>query len=546
MWKWIRNWSIKQRVWGLLLLTIILMVTSTIVTIMETHKNLLIKKQQQTQYLVESAYSIISSFGDKVELGEMSIIEAQNAAKLMVKNMRYNKSDYFWINDMQPRMIMHPIKPALDNQDVSKVEDPTGELLFMTMVKRVREEGQGFVEYQWPKSGSDVPIDKISFVKGYSPWGWMVGSGVYIDDINNAFRSEIIYQSVRMLIILGVFIFFGLLLANSITRPMNKMVNAMNNIASGNADLTQRLDERGTNEMSAVAVGFNVFIQHIQDVINQVSVGSHKIDVSSDELSQLAGSSSISIERQRSEIEQVVTAMNEMAATIKNVADNASNAAESANKANDNAISGTEVVNGTVASIEALAASVIEASEAVNQVHAESENIGSILEVIRGIADQTNLLALNAAIEAARAGEQGRGFAVVADEVRNLAKRTQESTQEIQNMIESLQGGTLRAVSLIDQGRQRAEESVTQAGLAGKALNSITEAISEISNMNIQIAAASEQQSIVANDMDQNLIEIRDQTEGTANEIKNASGSSESLSQLSSDLTILVNQFKVA
>ncbi|NHZ69797.1 MAG: methyl-accepting chemotaxis protein, partial [Thermotogales bacterium] len=251
------------------------------------------------------------------------------------------------------------------------------------------------------------------------------------------------------------------------------------------------------------------------------------------------------VQRQKSEIDQVATAMTEMAATVQEVARNAATAAGAARDANEEAGSGKRVVKETIQAINSLAGEVQSASDVINQLAADSEAIGGVLDVIRGIAEQTNLLALNAAIEAARAGEQGRGFAVVADEVRTLAQRTQTSTQEIQSMIEKVQSGARNAVNVMESGREQAAGSVSKAGEAGTSLETINSAVSAINDMNMQIASAAEEQSAVAEEINRNIVNIgivADETADGSNKIANAN---EDLVRLGGQLQSIVSMFKV-
>jgi methyl-accepting chemotaxis protein len=250
-------------------------------------------------------------------------------------------------------------------------------------------------------------------------------------------------------------------------------------------------------------------------------------------------------QQQQSETSQVVTAMNQMTATVQEVARHATEAAAAANNADQASIEGKQVVINTMKAIEDLSSEVHSAASVIGQLEKDSENIGAVLDVIKGIAEQTNLLALNAAIEAARAGEQGRGFAVVADEVRTLASRTQQSTQEIQEMIEKLQAGAQSAVKVMDDSRSRAEDSVSQAAQAGTSLEAITRAVSQITDMNTQIATAAEQQSSVAEEINRNVVNISDIVDRTAEGAQQTSTASEELANLAGQLQQLVNQFKV-
>ncbi|WP_018873294.1 methyl-accepting chemotaxis protein [Thioalkalivibrio sp. ALJ16] len=335
------------------------------------------------------------------------------------------------------------------------------------------------------------------------------------------------------------------LLTRSIVRPLCQTVVRLNDIASGEGDLTRKLEVSGRNELGELSEAFNAFVEKIRALIQQVAAGSDQVAAAANELSATSEETNEQVRRQKAETDQVATAMNEMTATVQEVARNAADAAAAAQSTDQDANAGQQVVQKTVNAINGLSAQVDSAAEVVGRLSQDAEEINKVLEVIGGIADQTNLLALNAAIEAARAGEQGRGFAVVADEVRTLASRTQDSTHEIQQMIERVQSGTREAVRAMEDGRAKAHESVEQVNLAGESLVAITQSVTRISDMNTQIASAAEEQSTVAEEINRNvanITEVLDQTASGSEQIRNAA---EELSKLASEQQERVGQFKV-
>lgn len=333
------------------------------------------------------------------------------------------------------------------------------------------------------------------------------------------------------------------LLTTSITRPIRLAVKAANQLALG--DLTIELTHFSQDEMGQLIESIQGTATNLRNIIATISSASIELASASQELAVVTEQSSQGIVNQRIETDLVATAMNEMAATVNDVASNAANAAIAANEADKDARLGSQVVEKTILAITSLSDSVNESSEKLKEVELATINIVKILDVIRSIADQTNLLALNAAIEAARAGEQGRGFAVVADEVRSLALRTQGSTQEIQHMIEQLQAGTQSTVVVMVHGRNQAAECVEQANATGRALQAITQAISVINDMNIQIASASEQQSSVAESINENVINVKNIAEENAIAANQTRASTSEIAHLSEQLKELVEQFKI-
>ena len=333
-------------------------------------------------------------------------------------------------------------------------------------------------------------------------------------------------------------------LARDILRPLRSLTRTMSLAASEN-DLTLRLPTNGQDEIGQTSRTFNTMLDRFQSIVQQVSGSTAQLATAAEEMSAVTLQASQGIQEQQSQTEQLATAMNEMATTVQKVSRHAVDAADAASTANEESANGRQVVNHAVSIIDSLAAAIGRAGDAIHRVETDSDRIGSVLDVIRGIAEQTNLLALNAAIEAARAGEQGRGFAVVADEVRTLAGRTQESTREIQQMIESLQAGSREAVQLMGQSRKQTQTSVEQTAKAGDALRAIADEVERINDMNTQIASAAEEQSAVADEINRNVVAISQVASESAQGAEQTTRTSGELACLASELQHMVAKFKV-
>jgi len=335
------------------------------------------------------------------------------------------------------------------------------------------------------------------------------------------------------------------LVGRGIAHPLRQMVAMLDDIAEGEGDLTRRLESNRQDELGSISKGFNGFLSQLQRLIGQVVESVKKVSESSKHTADIAINTNEGVQRQLAEIELVATAVHQMTATAQDVARNASMAAEAAGHADQAAGHGKRTVQETTASIGSLAAEIGHAVSVVQSLAKDSENINAILTTIRSIAEQTNLLALNAAIEAARAGEQGRGFAVVADEVRNLAQKTQKATEEIQTMIAALQNGTREVVRVMEESQSKTDDSVQQANEAAHALESITQAVSVINDMNTQIASAAGQQSAVAEDLGRNVSSINQVANQVASGANETSQASAELTRLAEQQRKLVGQFKI-
>lgn len=415
-------------------------------------------------------------------------------------------------------------------------------------------------------------IDKMMQIHGGEQWrtdAWLVRSEAtpLFNEIGNklatleSLQSDAITRTnttlmdettqttltVAALMVIGLVIglFMAWLIGRAICNPLGEVVNALDDIAHGEGDLTRRLECRTQDEIGHLAQAFNTFIIKIQALVQHTANATGEVISAVAETTESTRNISRMVLRQEQETEQVATAIHQMSATISEVASNAASASQATRSATKEATAGHRMMEQTTHSIQALHREITNAASIIGQVEKNSEGIGSVLDVIKGIAEQTNLLALNAAIEAARAGEQGRGFAVVADEVRNLATRTQESAGEIEEMIRNLQHNTHQAVKAMENGCSTAEENVQQANSARASLEAINAAIETINAMNRQIALASEQQSSVSEEINRSIISISQGSKSAATLSQQSMNTTTQLGQLAAELQQVVQQFKI-
>ncbi len=440
-----------------------------------------------------------------------------------------------------------------------KLGNPASDLLDSNELENLRNLQPGSIKYDIDHQAN--PADShiellLSFTIGDTASQWtlllqmpLATVMAELDTLRNALDEQQRSDALNMTLV-GLLIAAGGLLALCLTdygiaKPLREMVAMLDDIAQGEGDLTRRLDVDRVDELGAIAKGFNTFLSKLQSMISQVVGSVQKVSDASEHTADIAIRTNQGVQKQLAEIELVATAVHEMTATAQDVARNATHAAEAANHADSAANQGREIVHSTSRAISTLAEEIGRAVGVVQNLAKDSENINAILVAIRGIAEQTNLLALNAAIEAARAGEQGRGFAVVADEVRNLAQKTQQATEEIQSMIQQLQHGTREVVRVMQDSQEKTDDSVRHANEAAEALVSITQAVSVINDMNTQIASAAEQQSAVAEDINRNVTNIGNVAHEVAGGADEASAASAELTKLAEQQRRLINQFRV-
>jgi len=513
------------------------------VSLMSLKDNLLEDRKIKTKHVVETVHGFLDHYYSMEKTGQLSREQAQQAAQKAIEGLRYDQDEYFWINDMNAVVIMHPIKPELNGKNLANLEDPNGKKIFSEFVSIVKASKEGYVDYLWPKPGHEAPQAKVSYVKGFAPWGWIVGNGIYLNDMDEIFWQTLLQYSITVgilsLLIGGLALFIIHIITVQITTLKNTMV-----AVKDSGDLRERVDITTKDELGDMAGAFNHMMDKFQNIVNSVGQSTQQLSHAISQMSDITASTINGVTRQRSETEQSAAGMNEMAASAQQTANIADQANETTRLTHEQTETGLRIVEEATSSINELAGEVEEAGSVINALEDHTAKIESILDVIGGISEQTNLLALNAAIEAARAGDQGRGFAVVADEVRQLAQRSAESTQQIQEMIHELQSRSKVAVDVMNTSRTKAETTVSKATEAGEAFQTIAASMQQISSLNAQIMTAADEQSNVAHEMSQNLVSISSISEDTEQGTSLIQDSAQELQKNAYNLDALIKQFK--
>ncbi|GGQ11621.1 methyl-accepting chemotaxis protein [Shewanella litoralis] len=540
-----RKTTIANRLMGMLALAIIATVIVFWFSLNRVESVLVGEKEAKLHALVDAAVTIVDKFYQDSQSNLLTEAAAKAMALAAIDKLRYSGNEYYFSIDTQGTMIQHAFAKQLVNTSVRGMKDPNGVALFELMIQGTENQDAVRVDYMWNKPQQEQPSPKMSVVKRFRPWGWIIGTGIYVDDIQTD-KQQFISDYLLLLVLVWLPVIALLyFIIRSVSVPMRETISAFENIAKGEGDLTLRLSEEGDDELKQIAHHFNVFTSKIQKVIKSVGESVNESGRLAKDMAIVAEKANQISVNVQAETENVATAINQMSMTAAEVASNAKLAADSTHEADSEADISADVVDKAMKKITELSNELISTEEVAKGLQVSSSKIGQILDVIVGIADQTNLLALNAAIEAARAGEAGRGFAVVADEVRTLASRTQASTNEINQIIDAIRTAINTVNASVARAKTKSTETVNDTQQVVGALNNIKLSIGQISQMNIQIATATEEQHAVIAELNMNITRISDMSLDNRTQNEQINKSSVAIERGSERLDTLIEQFKV-
>ncbi|MBK7327145.1 MAG: methyl-accepting chemotaxis protein [Propionivibrio sp.] len=538
--------SLRTKLNGLTVITIVGLCILVVIVLMGEKGQLLADRKNKIRNLVEVAQATISGYEKQAKEGKLSVEEAKRLAIDAVRGMRYDKVEYFWINDLKAVIVMHPIKPELDGKDLSEFKDKNGKLIFVEFAKIAKDQGGGFVDYVWPKPGSEAAVPKISYVMGVEGWGWVVGSGIYVDDVDALFRQNAM-KLLAWVAVIGGFIGVSLTL---VSRNVLKLMGGDPQVAR---QITQRIVDGDLSseivcvpgDTTSLLYGMKEMQETLRTMIRSILNNAATLSTASSQLLTTFENVSEHAQQHGESASSMAAAVEEMTVSIDQVAENAQEAHSISMQASELSTEGTHIIESAASEMQKISDAVQSSATVIEDLGRHSEQISSIVNTIKEIADQTNLLALNAAIEAARAGEQGRGFAVVADEVRKLAERTSLSTTEIASMVGKIQNGTRSAVSSMQSGVVQAGKGVELATQAGNSINEIRSGSMRVTEVVNSISEAIREQVTASSEIAKSVEKVAQMSEENAVAMKDTTQSAHHLKQLSSSLNDSVSRFKL-
>ena len=511
--------SVARRLMLLTLSSVLGIVILATIFLLSERSLIMQERQDGVRQTVEVAHGVLVHNQKLSVEGKITEAQAKQNAMDQIRMLRYSGVEYFWINDMHPTEVMHPIKPELEGKDLSDLKDARGTYLYNEFVTVVKASGGGFVSYLWPKPGSDQAVEKVAYVKGFAPWGWIIGSGVYVDNVNAVVLQRAVGFTVGSLLLVAVLLGLGVLISRSILKQLggepSYAADITQQIAEGNLAMPIELKHPEHASLLSALVGMR---DKFAQIVREVRDGSDSVATASAEIAQGNNDLSARTESQASALEQTAASMEQLSAAVKQNADNARQANQLAQAASGTAVQGGEVVG-----------QVVETMKGIND---SSRKIADIIGVIDGIAFQTNILALNAAVEAARAGEQGRGFAVVASEVRSLAGRSASAAKEIKTLIDDSVSRVAQGTTLVDQ--------------AGSTMTEVVSSIRRVTDIMGEISAASGEQSAGVSQVGEAVTEMDQVTQQNAALVEQMAAAASSLKSQAQELVQAVAVFKLS